>query len=226
MSSTWSNLAYHFVEKVIVFGSSCMYPINSPQPISEDSLFSGQIEQTSFAYGVSKILTAQAARAYNTQYKNGTKFICVVPNSTFGPGDNFNPSTGHVLSSLMSKIHYAHVENSKLVRLWGTGEPKREFVYCDDVADACWYLLSNDIEFDDHPINISSPSEIRIIDLANLIAEVVGFEGEFVFDTTKPDGAMRKSLNTNKICSLGWRPRYSLVEGIKETYNWFSSKHT
>ena len=212
------------VEKVIVFGSSCMYPVDAKQPIQETSLLSGRVEQTSYAYAAAKILTVQAVRAYNSQFPAGTKFIAVVPNSTYGPGDNFNVLTGHVLSALISKIHNAKIEDARTVELWGTGNPLREFIFCDDVAAACMFLFKKDFVCDEYPINISNNSEISISQLACLIAGVIGFKGEIKFDQSKPDGAYRKSLDVTKLTALGWEAKVSLKQGLKETYKWYCKK--
>ena len=211
------------VKKFIYFGSSCMYPKECNQPMSEDALYSGKPEPTSLAYAVAKMAGLQTCLAYNQQY--GVKrFIPVIPNSAYGPGDNFDPSTGHVLSSLISKFHAAKVNEAKEVGLWGSGSPKREFIHVDDIAEACIKLLTSDIHDLDLPINLGSGADISIKDLANLISRVVGYQGRVEWDSSKPDGAPRKLLDSSRVNKFGWAPKVPFEEGVKETYEWYLEK--
>lgn len=211
------------VKKFIYFGSSCMYPKECNQPMSEDALYSGKPEPTSLAYAVAKMAGLQTCLAYNQQY--GVKrFIPVIPNSAYGPGDNFDPSTGHVLSSLISKFHAAKVNEAKEVGLWGSGSPKREFIHVDDIAEACIKLLTSDIQDLDLPVNLGSGADISIKDLANLISRVVGYQGRVEWDSSKPDGAPRKLLDSSRVNEFGWSPKVPFEEGIKGTYEWYLKK--
>ena len=211
------------VKKFIYFGSSCMYPKECNQPMSEDALYSGKPEPTSLAYAVAKMAGLQTCLAYNQQY--GVKrFIPVIPNSAYGPGDNFDPSTGHVLSSLISKFHAAKVNEAKEVSLWGSGSPKREFIHVDDIAEACIKLLTSDIQDLDLPVNLGSGADISIKDLANLISRVVGYQGRVEWDSSKPDGAPRKLLDSSRVNEFGWSPKVPFEEGIMGTYEWYLKK--
>ena len=209
------------VQKMIIFGSSCMYPQKAEQPYRENALFSGRVEPSSAPYAYAKMLCIQAALAYNKQYVSGTTFIPVIPNSTYGPNDNFDENSSHVLAALIARLHTAHTRGDSEVTIWGSGRPKREFVYSDDVASACDFLLNTNLSGVAFPINISTNEEICITDLAQLIADVIGFKGKILHDLQKPEGAMRKSLSTKRITSLGWSPSKSLREGIKHTYRWY-----
>lgn len=215
------NAYLNGVKKLIFFGASCVYPKNSPQPIKEEYLLMGEIEETSKAYGVAKIAGIEMCRAYNKQY--GTKFVSVVPATIYGPGDHFDPETSHVLSALLRKFHEARINNQKEVVLWGSGNPKREFLYADDLADACLFLMENNIELD--LINIGTGIDLTIRDLANIIKGIVGFAGEIEWDASMPDGAERKLLDVNRLHSLGWSPKVVLEDGIKETYQWFVNNY-
>lgn len=211
------------VKKFIYFGSSCMYPKECNQPMSEEALYSGKPEPTSLAYAVAKMAGLQTCLAYNQQY--GVKrFIPVIPNSAYGPGDNFDPSTGHVLSSLISKFHAAKVNEAKEVSLWGSGSPKREFIHVDDIAEACIKLLTSDIQDLDLPVNLGSGMDISIKDLANLISRVVGYQGKVEWDSSKPDGAPRKLLDSSRVNEFGWSPKVPFEDGIKGTYAWYLEK--
>jgi GDP-L-fucose synthase len=211
------------VKKLIYFGSSCMYPKECNQPMSESALYSGKPEPTSLAYAVAKMAGLQTCLAYNQQY--GVKrFIPVIPNSAYGPGDNFDPSSGHVLSSLISKFHEAKVNEVKEVSLWGSGSPKREFIHVDDIAEACITLLTSDIQDLDLPVNLGSGADISIKDLANLISRVVGYQGRVEWDSSKPDGAPRKLLDSSRVNKFGWAPKVPFEEGVKETYEWYLEK--
>jgi GDP-L-fucose synthase len=211
------------VKKFIYFGSSCMYPKECNQPMSEGALYSGKPEPTSLAYAVAKMAGLQTCLAYNQQY--GVKrFIPVIPNSAYGPGDNFDPSTGHVLSSLISRFHEAKVNGINKVSLWGSGSPKREFIHVDDIAEACIKFLTSDIQDLDLPVNLGSGMDISIKDLANLISRVVGYQGKVEWDSSKPDGAPRKLLDSSRVNEFGWSPKVPFEEGIKGTYAWYLEK--
>jgi GDP-L-fucose synthase len=208
------------VRKLVLFGSSCMYPRECPQPMSEDILLSGVPELTSLPYAISKLAGLQLCLAYNKQF-GATKFIPVIPNSVFGPNDNFDPHTGHVLSALIHRIHRAQEEGLPELTLWGTGDVRREFVYSSDIADAVIMILSSDVEKVPLPINIGSGSDYSIRELAHEIAAVVGFEGDIKWDSTKPDGAPRKLLDSARLLRLGWKPKVNFLDGLESTYKWY-----
>ena len=213
-----ANLAK--TSKVVFFGSSCMYPKEAAQPMAEEALWTGRLEPTSMAYATSKLASLQIGFAYNKQYEID-RHLCVIPNSAYGPGDDFDPQSGHVLSSLVHKFHVAKETNQQFVELWGTGTPKREFIYSKDIAEAVFFLLENDVCTEFAPLNIGSGEDVSICELAALIAEVTGFKGEIVWRSDKPDGTMRKLLNSQKIRALGWAPKTGLKEGISKTYEWY-----
>lgn len=208
------------VERLINFGSSCMYPRECPQPMAEDALFSGIPEPTSMAYAVSKMAGTQMCLAYNQQY-GGRRFIPVIPNSAFGPNDNFNPESGHVLSALIRRFHEAKCNNNPMVTLWGTGSAYREFIHADDIVDACLMLLQANLSNLVLPVNLGSGSDISIKNLASLVATVVGYQGAIDWDKTKPDGAPRKLLDSRRMREFGWWPRVTLENGLRTTYEWF-----
>jgi GDP-L-fucose synthase len=208
------------VRRLILFGSSCMYPRECFQPMAEDALLSGKPEPTSLPYAISKLAGMYMCLAYNKQDCD-TRFIPVIPNSAYGPHDNFNPKSGHVLSALMSRFHQAKVSGAESVMLWGSGAPRREFIHADDVADACIHLLTQDNAALDLPLNIGVGSDVSIKELAELIAGVVGYNGRIEWDLTKPDGAPRKLLDSARIQSLGWKPNVGLAEGLAHTYQWY-----
>lgn len=208
------------VEKLIYFGSSCMYPRECIQPMHESHLFSGIPEQTSMAYAVAKMAGLQMCLAFNQQYSK-KRFIPVIPNSAYGPNDNFDPDSGHVLSALIRRFHESKLNNDSSVTLWGSGSPSREFIHADDIASACLMLLKSNIEQFEFPINLGSGSDISIKDLAEAIADVVGFKGEIYWDRSKPDGAPRKLLDSSRIYNLGWRPAIDLSNGLKSSYEWY-----
>ncbi|MFZ5644976.1 MAG: GDP-L-fucose synthase family protein [Bacillota bacterium] len=205
------------VKKLLFLGSACMYPRICPQPMKEDYLLTGRPEPTSECYAVAKIAGIKLCQAYNMQY--GTCFIPVVPASIYGPHDDFDPGSGHVLAALLRKIHEAKVNNEKGVAVWGTGSPRREFLYVDDLVEACILLLNhcNEPEL----INIGFGRDISIKELAHLIKGIAGYGGDICFDETKPDGAARKLLDVAKIRGMGWKPGVRLEEGIKRTYEWY-----
>jgi GDP-L-fucose synthase len=208
------------VKKLLFLGSSCIYPKECPQPMKEEYLLSGKLESTSEPYAIAKIAGIKMCQSYNHQY--GTNYISVVPADLYGPNDNFDPETSHVLPALMRRMHEAKISNDKRMIVWGTGTPKREFLHVDDLADACLFLMDN---YDESEMtNVGFGKETSIKELVFLMKEIVGFEGDIVVDDSKPDGAPRKSLDSNKINKLGWMPKISLQKGIKETYEWYK-KH-
>lgn len=215
------NAAYKFgVKKLLFLGSSCIYPKFAPQPMKEEHLLTGKLEPTNEPYAIAKIAGIKMCQAYNRQY--GTNFISVMPTNLYGPNDNFDLMDSHVLPALIRKFHDAKVEGKPYVEVWGTGNPRREFLYVDDLAEACLFLMDsyNESEI----INIGMGEDISIKELAYIIKEVVGYGGEIRFDLNKPDGSPRKLLDTGRIRALGWRPKISLREGIEKTYRWYKSQ--
>lgn len=208
------------VTKLIFFGSSCMYPRECPQPMAEEVLLSARPEPTSLPYAISKLAGTYMCLAYNKQYGD-KRFIPVIPNSAYGPNDNFDPKSGHVLSALMSRFHEAKMSGAQAVTLWGSGSPRREFVHADDIADACLHLLQNDVSNLEFPLNIGVGSDISIRELAEAIAGVVGYRGQLEWDRTKPDGAPRKLLDSTRLRAFGWSPKTSFTEGLRNTYDWY-----
>lgn len=205
------------VKKLLFLGSSCIYPRDCAQPIKEEYLLTGPLEKTNEAYAVAKIAGIKMCQSYNKQY--GTNYISVMPTNLYGINDNFNLENSHVLPALLRKFHDAKLANTKEVVMWGTGEPMREFLFVDDLADACIFLMNH--YSDSEIVNIGTGEDIKIKDLAILIKETVGFEGEIVNDTTKPDGTPRKLLDVSKLHGLGWKYETDLRDGIKMTYEWF-----
>jgi GDP-L-fucose synthase len=205
------------VEKLLFLGSSCIYPKLAPQPIREEYLLTGSLEHTNEPYAIAKIAGIKLCQAYRDQY--GCNFISVMPSNLYGPNDNYDLDNSHVLPALLRKVYEAKQNNSSEVEIWGTGNPHREFLHVDDLADACVFLIQN--YNDSEIINVGVGEDISIKNLATLISEVVGFQGIFNFDTTKPDGTPRKLLDVSKINKLGWRARISLREGIALTYTKF-----
>ena len=205
------------VKKLLFLGSSCIYPKNCPQPIKEEYLLSGYLEETNDAYAIAKIAGLVMCRSYNNQYK--TNFISAMPTNLYGYNDNFNLQTSHVLPALMKKFHEAKIYDQKEVTVWGTGTPLREFLFVEDLADALVFLMNNYNE--DIHINVGMGRDISIKDLAYLIKDIVGFKGNIVFDPTKPDGTPRKLLDVSKLEKAGWKAKTSLEDGIKATYEWF-----
>ena len=205
------------VKKLMFLGSSCIYPKMCPQPIKEEYLLSGYLEETNEAYALAKISGLKMCEYFNKQY--GTNFISVMPTNLYGPYDNFHPENSHVMPALIRRFHEAKVSNEKEVVVWGSGTPLREFLYSEDMADACIYLMETyeGNEF----FNIGTGKEISIRALAELIKEVVGYKGEIVWDTTKPDGTPRKLLDVCRLEKAGWKYRVELKDGIKEAYKWF-----
>ena len=205
------------VKKLLFLGSSCIYPKLAPQPIQEESLLTGSLEPTNEPYAVAKIAGIKLCQAYAREY--GANFISVMPTNLYGPGDNFDLTTSHVLPALLRKVHEAKVRNERQVVLWGTGKARREFLHVDDLADALRFL----IECYDSPqiINVGCGEDVTIRQLAEIVLEVVGFDADLVFDATKPDGTPRKLLDITRLQKLGWKPRISLRDGIRRTYQWF-----
>src|SRR5437773_5562288 len=205
------------VRKLLFLGSSCIYPKFAPQPISETALLGGPLEPTNEAYAISKIAVIKLCQAYGREY--GANFISAMPTNLYGPNDNFDLETSHVLAALLRKAHEAKLRKDQKLIVWGTGKPRREFLHVDDCASACLLLL----EKYDSPeiINIGCGEDISIRELAELICDVVGFNGDLAWDTTKPDGTPRKLLDVTKLRDLGWKPAIPLREGIARTYEWF-----
>ena len=205
------------VQKLLFLGSSCIYPKFAPQPIPESALLTGPLEPTNEAYAIAKIAGIKLCQAYAREKRK--KFISVMPTNLYGPNDNFDLETSHALAALLRKAHEAKTRNAKELTVWGTGEPRREFLHVDDLVAACLLLL----EKYDSPeiINIGSGEDVTIRELAKLICEVVGFDGELVWDNTKPDGTPRKLLDATRIRALGWKPAIPLRDGIARTYEWF-----
>jgi GDP-L-fucose synthase len=211
------------VKKLLFLGSSCIYPKLAPQPLKEEYLLTGPLEETNEAYAIAKIAGIRLCKHYNQQY--GTNFISVMPTNLYGPNDNFDLETSHVMPALIRKFHEAKVKNEPEVVIWGTGKPFREFLHVDDMADACVYLMEN-FNMDDigEFVNIGVGKDITIGELAGLIKEIVGFKGEIRKDLSKPDGTPQKLLDITKLSSLGWNAKISLKEGIRQTYQWYQSQ--
>lgn len=209
------------VKKLLFLGSSCIYPKMAPQPLKEEYLLSGYLEETNEPYAIAKITGIKMCDAYRSQY--GCNYISAMPTNLYGYNDNYHPQNSHVLPALIRKFHEAKVNNLPDVTIWGTGSPMREFLFADDLADACYYLMLNYNE--PHLINIGTGEDITIKDLALTIKEIVGFDGELKFDTSKPDGTPRKLMDVSKLHSKGWKHKIELKEGIKLAYEDFLSKH-
>jgi len=205
------------VRKLLFLGSSCIYPKFAPQPIPETALLTGALEPTNEAYAVAKIAGIKLCQAFSREH--GANFISAMPTNLYGSNDNFDLETSHVLAALIRKAHEAKTRNEQKLIVWGTGQPRREFLHVDDLASACLLLL----EKYDSPdiVNVGFGEDISIRELAELICEVVGFDGELAWDTSKPDGTPRKLLDVSKLCALGWQPAISLRDGITRTYQWF-----
>jgi len=205
------------VKKLLFLGSSCIYPKLAAQPIKEEALLTGILEPTNEPYAVAKIAGIKLCQAYARQH--GANFISAMPTNLYGPGDNFDLQTSHVLPALIRKVHEAKMQNRREVLIWGSGTPRREFLHTDDLADALRFLLENY----DSPqiINVGCGYDITVRDLALLVAKVVGIDAELVFDSSKPDGTPRKLLDTTRLQQLGWQPRIILEDGIRDTYQWF-----
>lgn len=205
------------VSKLAFLGSTCIYPRDCPQPIKEDYLLTGPLEQTNEWYAIAKIAGIKLCQAYRKQY--GFNAISMMPTNLYGPGDNFDLLGSHVLPALIRKFHEAKVNDADVVEIWGTGKPFREFLYVDDMAEACCFLMENYDEPD--IVNIGTGTDISIHDLALLIKAIVGFEGELVFDTSKPDGTPKKLTDVTRLTGLGWSSKTALSDGIQQTYDWY-----
>lgn len=207
----------HAVERLLFLGSACIYPRNCPQPIKEEYLLQGVLEQTNEPYAIAKIAGIKLCEGYNHQY--GTDFASVMPTNLYGPGDNFDLANSHVLPALLRKAHEAKITHAKKMIIWGTGSPLREFLHVDDMASACLFVMRQSGYTE--VLNIGSGQEVTIRQLAELVCEVVGYEGELVFDPSKPDGTPRKLVDTAKLNKLGWKPQIGLKQGLQSTYDWF-----
>jgi GDP-L-fucose synthase len=214
--SAWRSGA----KKLLFLGSSCIYPRLAPQPIKEEYLLTGPLEPTNEAYAIAKIAGLKLAAAYRSQY--GFSTISLMPTNLYGPGDNFDLQSSHVLPAMIRRFHDAKHANSREVVLWGTGKPRREFLHVDDLANAACFLMENY----DEPglLNIGTGEDMEIAELAALVARVAGYRGQIVFDSSKPDGTPRKLLDVSRVHALGWRARIRLEEGIASTYQWYRSK--
>ncbi|HEY4495605.1 MAG TPA: GDP-L-fucose synthase [Candidatus Paceibacterota bacterium] len=218
-----NNIIHHShlngVKKLLFLGSSCIYPRLARQPIKEEYLLTEALETTNESYAIAKIAGIKMCQAYNKQY--GTDFISVMPTNLYGPNDNFDPETSHVLPALIRKFHEAKINNQTEVVVWGTGAPKREFLYVDDLADACIFLMNN---YDNSEIiNIGTGEDISIKELAEMIKEITGFTGEINWDASKPNGTPRKLLDVGKLHNLGWKHQINLPDGILSVYEWYQS---
>jgi GDP-L-fucose synthase len=205
------------IEKLLFLGSSCVYPKFAQQPIKEEYLLTGELESSNEAYALAKISGLKLVQAYRKQY--GRKWISAMPTNMYGPGDNFDLETSHVLPALIRKFHDAKIRGDKEVTLWGSGSPKREFLHADDLGSACLFLLEH--YNSDSPINVGIGKDISIDALADLIQEIVGYSGEIVWDTSKPDGTPQKLLDVSRINQLGWEPSIDLRSGLEQTYKWY-----
>ena len=211
----------HGAEKLMFLGSSCIYPRLAPQPLREDSVLTGPLEPTNEPYAIAKIAGIKLAEAYRSQY--GSDFISVMPTNLYGPGDNYHPEYSHVVAALIRRFHEAKLSGASKVVVWGTGTPLREFLYVDDLADACIYLMKN--YSGDQLINIGTGEDITIAEFARVVAAVVGYAGEISFDPARPDGTPRKLLDVSRLAGLGWRARTSLKDGIRLAYQAYLSEH-
>jgi GDP-L-fucose synthase len=209
------------VEKLLFLGSSCIYPKFAPQPIEEGALLSGPLEPTNEWYAVAKIAGLKLCQAYRQQH--GRDYVSAMPTNLYGPGDNFDLSSSHVLPALMRKAHLAKANDNPQIVVWGTGSPRREFLHVDDLADACVFLMGRYSE--DQHINVGSGSDLPISELVEMVCDVVGYKGNIHYDRSKPDGTPRKLMSGDKLGAMGWQPRVSLRDGIESTYKWFLDNH-
>lgn len=205
------------VAKLLFIGSSCIYPVGAPQPLAEESLLKGELEASHLWYGTAKIAGMLLARAYRQQH--GRDFLTVLPTNLYGPGDNFDPATSHVVPALIRKAHEARSAGAPSLAMWGTGTPRREFLHVDDCADACVHLLRHYSGAD--PVNLGTGTDVSIRELTQLVCDVVGFTGPIISQPDKPDGAPRKLLDVTKLTSLGWQASTDLGDGLAQTYRWF-----
>ncbi len=208
------------VNHLVFYGSSCMYPKSCRQPIQEDYLLTGKIEETSEAYAIAKIAGILACKSYNNQF-NTKRFIALVPNTFFGPHDNFDPNTSHVIPSLISKFHAAKTTKRNEVVLWGSGQPRREFIYSEDVAAASVFAMENAVRFENKHYNVGTSTDCTIRELADKIASIVGYTGNISWDRTSPDGTAKKLLDSTNFSNMGWTPTTSLDKGLEMTYEYF-----
>lgn len=207
----------HGAKKLLFLGSSCIYPKHAPQPIKEEYLLTGPLEPTNEAYAVAKIAGIKLCQAYNAQH--GTNFISAMPTNLYGPGDNFDLKTSHVLPALLRKFHEAKEREEPYVTVWGSGTPRREFLHVDDLASACVHLMR--VYSGGDPVNVGTGEDVSIAELAGLVHQVTGYEGGISYDTSKPDGTPRKLLDVGRLRTLGWEPRTPLKRGVAETYDWY-----
>ncbi|MFN8699885.1 MAG: GDP-L-fucose synthase family protein [Flavobacteriales bacterium] len=210
------------VKKLLFLGSSCIYPKLAPQPLREESLLTGLLEPTNEPYAIAKIAGIKMCEAYRAQY--GCNFISAMPTNLYGPNDNYDLQNSHVMPALIRKFHAAKLEGAPSVEVWGTGSPLREFLHVDDLADACLFLMSN---YDDELfVNVGTGSDLNIRELAGMIKEVTGYEGELRWDTSKPDGTPRKLMDVSRLHAMGWKHRIALRDGIEQVYREYASLHT
>ncbi len=207
----------HGVKKLLFLGSSCIYPKFAPQPMTEDCLLAGKLEPTNEPYAVAKIAGLKMCQAYNRQY--GTCFISAMPTNLYGPGDNFDLLDSHVLPALMRRFHQSRLQGAPEVTVWGSGNPRREFLHVDDLADACLFLMEHYAE--NETINVGVGWDLTIRELAEMMARVTGFQGRLRFDSSQPDGTPRKLLDISRLAARGWQARIPLEEGLEQTYRWF-----
>jgi GDP-L-fucose synthase len=211
----------HGAEKLMFLGSSCIYPKLAPQPLREDSMLTGPLEPTNEPYAIAKIAGIKMAEAYRAQY--GSDFVSVMPTNLYGPGDNYHPEYSHVVAALIRRFHEAKIAGVPDVAVWGTGKPRREFLYVDDMADACVYLMKTYSRRE--MVNIGTGEDISIADFARVVAATVGYKGIVSYDTSRPDGTPQKLLDVSRLTKLGWRARTSLEEGIRLAYQAYLSEH-
>lgn len=212
------------IKNIIFYGSSCTYPKICEQPIKEEYLLTGSIEDTSIGYAASKIAGIVGCKSYNIQYSNN-RFICVIPNSMYGPNDNFDLENSHVFSALIRRFHQAKINFDNSITLWGSGTPRREFIFSEDVADASIFLMENVHKLENTHYNLGTGIDYSIKELAQNIASVVGYKGDILWDTSKPDGTPRKLLDSSKFLALGWKPKVTFEKGLEITYNWYKEKY-
>jgi GDP-L-fucose synthase len=217
------------IQKLLFLGSSCIYPRAVAQPMREDALLTGILEPTNEPYAIAKIAGIKLCESYNRQY--GTDYRSVMPTNLYGPGDNFHPENSHVMPALIRRFHEAVQSGAKEVAIWGSGTPMREFLHVDDMADASIFVMdlpSEQYEANTQPmlshINVGYGEDVTIRELAEMVAKATGFDGAITFDETKPDGAMRKLMNSQRLATMGWEPKVDLPHGIKNTYDWFCAE--
>jgi len=216
--SAWKNGA----KKLLFLGSSCIYPRDCPQPIKEEYLLTGPLEPTNEWYAIAKIAGLKMCQAYRQQYDFDA--ICAMPTNLYGPGDNFHPEDSHVVPALIRRFHEAKRAKAPFVAIWGSGHPLREFMHVDDLADALLFLMND--QSPDYATNVGSGKEVTVAELARIVANAVGYQGELHFDTSQPDGTPRKLLDTSRLCTRGWTSKIELAAGLAETYRWFCSQLT